>query len=164
MQRNARMLASVLLALALTSPGTALAQEPGVTLDDGPSSKEYAIPLDAARGQTKSKAPTARVRTTPPPPAATTPPATTPTTATSASSPKRKGAKKKHEKAQAAAPVATTPDPPQSDPARVATPASSSSNTTNAGLVIGGLAFAAVALGGLAGLVLRRRRQPLDEH
>ena len=34
----------------------------------------------------------------------------------------------------------------------------------SAGFVIGGLALAAIALGGLAGLLLRRRRQPVDEY
>ena len=66
--------------LVLLSPSTAAGQEPGVTFDDGPSSKEYAIPLDAARGQTKTKAPKPKPRPAAPAAAAkpTPPPATSP--------------------------------------------------------------------------------------
>jgi hypothetical protein len=164
MSRHPLLIASVVLALGPTAPSTAPAQAPGVTFDDGPSAKEYAIPLDAARGQTKTKAPTARVRTTPqpaatppPPPAATTTPAAKPKSSQPEQQPTRTTK-------AAAAVVAAPKDPPAADGTHAAAPASPGSDGTDAGVVIGGLALAAIALGSLAGLLLRRRRQPVDEY
>lgn len=161
MQRSQRCLASVIAALTLLSPSAALAQ---VTFDNGPSSKEYAIPLDSARGQTKTKAPKPKPQT--PAPATTTPaPAATSTTPRSAtakktSAEKAKGTTTTTTTAQSVAPVTTTPDPPATGTQPAST---SSSGGSSARIVIAGLALAVLALGGLAGLVLRRRRQPLDE-
>jgi hypothetical protein len=159
MHLHPRLIAMIVLALGLTAPNAAFAQQPGVTFDDGPSSKEYAIPLDAARGQTKTKAPTARVRTTPQPATPAPPPAPATTTATT-TTPKPKEPTKTETTQSAPAVVAAPTDPPVAD----ATPASSGSDGTDAGVVIGGLALAAIVLGGLAGLLLRRRRQPIDEY
>lgn len=49
MFRDANPTVPVLVALALVAPGAAMAQEPGVTFDDGPANKEYEIPLAQAR-------------------------------------------------------------------------------------------------------------------
>ena len=61
MTRNLSATAMSLLALAL--PGTALAQEDGVTVDpDSPTAKEYAIPIESAR---RDAAPADRSTATP---------------------------------------------------------------------------------------------------
>lgn len=52
-------LASLLTLVVLAIPSAALAQEPGVHVDpDSPSAKEYAIPLDQARGSLAPAGPT----------------------------------------------------------------------------------------------------------
>ena len=164
MQRSQRCLASTIVAILLLSPGIAVAQSDAVTFDDGPSSKEYAIPLDAARGATKTKAPTpkAQATTAAAPPAVVPPTATTPPSASKAKAKAKATSKTKTTTTQAVAPVTTPPQPPSTAATPVSAPASS--NGTGAGFVIGGLALAAIALGGLAGLLLRRRRQPVDEY
>jgi hypothetical protein len=164
MQRSQRCLVSITVALTLLIPGVAAAQSDGVTFDDGPSSKEYAIPLDAARGATKTKAPAPKPEATTPAPAATTPAPATPSASATSSKPKPKPDTKKQSTTttQTAAPVVTTQDPPTTAATPVSTPAAS--DGTGPGVVIGGLALAAIALGGLAGLVLRRRRKPTDEY
>lgn len=166
MQRHSRCLVSVIVALVLLmSPSAAIGQEPGVTFDDGPSSKEYAIPLDAARNQTKTKRPSAKAPA--PAPArktARSAPSTGGVTAADEPKPKRSTKDKRETKTtttQDDALAAVLPDPPRATQARVAEPVSA--DGTGAGVVIGGLALAALALGGLAGLVLRRRSAAVDE-
>lgn len=136
-----------------------------MTFDDGPSSKEYAIPLDAARNQTKTKRPSAKA----PAPARASKASESPTGGgPAADEPKTKRStevrrdKKSDKKTNTTEDdaLAALPDPPRATQARVVEPAS---DGAGAGVVIGGLALAAVALGGLAGLVLRRRRGTLDE-
>ena len=149
----------------LMSPSATIGQEPGVTFDDGPSSKEYAIPLDAARNQTKTKRPSTKV----PAPApgrntARSAPSNGGVTAADEPKPRRSTKDKLDTKTtttQDDALAAALRDSPRATQARVAEPVSA--DGTGAGVVIGGLALAALALGGLAGLVLRRRRGTLDE-
>ncbi|MDP9344651.1 MAG: hypothetical protein M3P44_02820 [Actinomycetota bacterium] len=172
--------------LLLVIPSAAAGQEPGVTVDSGPSSKEYAIPLAAARGQTKTKAPK---------PKATPAPAVTPktpsrvttdrSTARSESSVGRKkktavskggstgdsssGRKKvtaKHDaqQPQAAVPTITTPAPRNAGARARVSSSRPPSDDMSAGVVIAGLAVALLALGGLAGLLIRRRRTPIDDY
>lgn len=156
---------ALVAAFLLCLPSIALGQEPGVTFDDGPSSKEYAIPLDEARGQTRSKAPKPK-----PEPAAreATPTQTMTERATSSSSPPREMTRTTEDdetETQAAAPTSTLPGPPDGGVALSTSRGdTSSADGPGAGLVIGGLAVAAVLLGGLAGLVIRRRRSPIDQH
>lgn len=70
----------VLLAL-LALPGAAFAQEPGVNVDpDSPSGKEYAIPLDRARGQAAPSASAPQRSSGPSAPAASAPATSTPAT------------------------------------------------------------------------------------
>jgi MYXO-CTERM domain-containing protein len=166
MKRSLKQLIPLVAGLLLLTPGVVLAQEPGVTFDKGPSSKEYAIPLDAARAKTKTKAP--KPKSTPTPaPAATTPTPPAPSTGGAASgTPSKKAtttttAEPTQTQTQAAAPAGTTP-PTSADGAPVSN--RSSSNGIGAGVIIASLAVAALVLGGLAGLVLRRRRTPIDEY
>lgn len=140
-----------------------------MTFDDGPSSKEYAIPLDAARNQTKTKRPSAkapapaRASKASEPPTGGGPAADEPKTKRSTEVRRDKKSDRKSDRKTNTTEddaLAALPDPPRATQARVVEPAS---DGAGAGVVIGGLALAAVALGGLAGLVLRRRRGTLDE-
>jgi hypothetical protein len=158
MKRNPMRLIPLVATLLLLMPSVALAQEPGVTFDDGPSSKEYAIPLDSARGQTKTK-PKAKAKPTPAR-AVTVPRATTTTTP---AKPKKKAKTEKTETTTTPAVAAVPPSSGTAGPVN-ADRTSSSSDGLSAGVVIAGLAVAALALGGLAGLVIRRRRTPIDEY
>ena len=138
-----------------------------MTFDDGPSSKEYAIPLDAARNQTKTKRHSAKAPA-PAPARKASEPSTGGGPAAEEPKPNRstkvkrdkKSDKKTNTTTEEDALAAALPDPPRATQARVV---ESASDGTGAGVVIGGLTLAALALGGLAGLVLRRRRATLDE-
>lgn len=158
MRTGKTALAGMLVILAALAPATALAQ---VTFDDGPSSKEYAIPLDAARGQTGTKAPKAKT----PQPAPQAPAATTPAAAPTQTTP----AKKKQPKAKSTTSTTTTAaagattTPPATPPGADAAPVDTGSTTASSGgpsaaLVIGALAIAVLGLGWLAGMLIRRRR------
>jgi uncharacterized membrane protein len=162
MNRTASRVTSLVAALALAAPGAAIAQEPGVTLDNGPSSKEYAIPLDAARGQTKTKAPKKKTPAPAPKAVTATPAVTTPQPA---ATPSKKRAQKPNAKTSTTQTTAAVPStlPPSDPPATVNSARTSNSDGASPGLVIGGLAVAVLALGALAGLVIRRRRTPIDE-
>lgn len=135
-------------------PSVALGQEPGVTFDDGPSGKEYAIPLDSARRAAKRKR-SSSARSQPTPSATTTPAPALRSTTTPA---KEKDADRGTEESRAAVPA----EPPGGPPANSSQPTTARSGGPGAGFVIGGLALAALALGGLAGLILRRRRSPIE--
>ena len=55
LRHTGRMLRALAVILVLAAPGTAWAQEDGVTVDpDSPTGKEYAIPLDSARRQAQA--------------------------------------------------------------------------------------------------------------
>jgi hypothetical protein len=138
------------LVLVMLSGGVALGQEPGVTVEDGPSSKEYEIPLDSARGAAKTlpKADAAQ----PTPPATTTAePAqrstTTPGTDADGTS----------DQSRAAVPAVPPDEPPSGQATSSELTAAPSDDGPPPAIVIGALALAVLALGGLAGLVLRRR-------
>jgi hypothetical protein len=140
------------IGLALFSPSAALAQDPGVRVDNGPASKEYSLPLGAARALLQTRAPTdAALATTP---AGATKGATQPTSGSGSATGGATNAQGKPTGSSGAATTGTARRP-------TATPAASSG--TGDGFVTAGLALAAVALGGLAGLVLRRKRTSAEE-
>ena len=148
----------IIAVLLLLVPSVALGQEPGVTVDDGPSSKEYAIPLDSARGQAKTKAPTAKTA----PPASAATPTGTPATTTTTKSGERSAPDAETPQAddESTLAVPTTPPAPPANGTPVST-RNTSSNGMSPGVAIVGLAIALLVLGGIAGLVIRRRGTPI---
>jgi hypothetical protein len=170
MARSSLRPLALLAALLLLPASGAFAQEPGVTFDDGPSSKEYAIPLEAARAQTRTKSPASRNGSSSPatsrsasasaPPPPDTSAGTTSGDRSTSSSPDRRTRQTRDagtDDERAQTPVDATARPAESlDTRRAAT----ASDGLGAGVVIAGLAAAALALGALGGLVLRRRRAP----
>ena len=148
----------IIAVLLLLVPSVALGQEPGVTFDDGPSSKEYAVPLDSARGQARTRAPTAK---TAPSASAATPTGTSATTTTKSGEPSASDADTTQADDKAALATPTTPPAPPADGTPVST-RDTSSNGMSPGMAIAGLAIAVLVLGGLAGLVIRRRGTPIS--
>jgi cobalamin biosynthesis Mg chelatase CobN len=167
MPRPLRPLA-LAVAVALFAPAGALAQEPGVTFDDGPSSKEYAIPLDAARAQTRTKAPARASDSSAAATASDQPADAAPATGqgsrdgSSSSSSSDRSSKRSDDRSRDANAGAEAASPTRTPASALDTRAAATSDGLGAGVVIAGLAAAALALGALGGLVLRRRRTPGD--